>query len=561
MIETDIVVIGSGVAGLTASLVAASEGLKVVLCEKSSLIGGTTARSAGTLWAPGSPPIVRNGRDEPRERVDAYLKHELRGHYRPDMVKAFLDAIPKAVAYLESHSEVQFLQVENPDYHSDAPGGSAYGRAIAPLPFDGSLLGEDFELLRPPLDIHLILGGMMVGRREVPMLLRPFSSMLALRSTAKILAQHALARLRHRRGTRLLLGNALVARFLLSLRRLGVAIRTGSTLKKLVLEQGRVVAVEVLEGGHLVQISARRAVILAAGGMAHDKELRSAWMENFPHEHSLVCETNAGEAVLAAQNIGAAIDSEVASPAFWSPASLLEGSMRQTVWIHGHMDRGKPGLMAVDVNGRRFVNESDSYHDFVTGQYGSEEAHAARRIPAYLICDHRFIRSYGLGMVMPIYGRLESYVKKGYLVKARTIRELAGKISVDPGNLEKTIGKYNEDANLGLDSLFGRGGSAFNRFNGDPGHQPNPCMRALDQPPYYAVKVYPCSIGIALGLATDINAGVLDVTGVRIPGLYACGNDMTSVMRGYYPGPGIMLGPAVAFAYRAVMDVLEKPCG
>lgn len=560
MIDTDVVVIGSGVAGLTAALVAASEGLKVVLCEKSSLIGGTTARSAGTLWAPGSPPIVRNGRDEPRERIDAYLRHELGRHYRPDMVKAFLEAIPQAVAYLESHSEVQFLQVENPDYHSDAPGGSAYGRAIAPLPFDGSLLGKDFEVLRPPLDIHLILGGMMVGRREVPMLLRPFSSMLALRSTIKILTQHALARLRHRRGTRLLLGNALVARFLFSLRRQGVVIKTGVALKELVLEQGRVVGVEALEGGQSVLIRARRAVILAAGGMAHGKESRSTWMRKFPHDHSLVCETNAGEAVLAAQRIGAVIDSDVASPAFWSPASLLDGGTKQTVWIHGHMDRGKPGVMAVDVNGQRFVNESDSYHDFVMGQYSGDADGAAKRIPAYLVCDHRFIRSYGLGMVMPIYGQLDSYVKKGYLVRAGSIRELAEKISIDSNHLEQTIEKYNEDARQGQDSLFGRGGSAFNRFNGDAGNQPNPCMRALEQPPYYAVRVYPCSIGIALGLSTDVNAGVLDMNGDRIQGLYACGNDMTSVMRGHYPGPGIMLGPAVAFAYRAVMDVVARPC-
>ena len=560
MIETDVVVIGSGAAGLTAALVAASEGLEVLLCEKSPLIGGTTARSAGTLWAPGSPPIVRNGRDEPKEAVDSYLKHELGCHYRPQMVKAFLDAVPQAVAYLENHSEVKFQQVENPDYHSDAPGGSPFGRAIAPLPFDGRLLGKDFDILRPPLDIHLVLGGMMVGRREVPMLLRPFSSMLALRSAFKILAQHAIARMRHRRGTRLLLGNALVARFLVSLRRQGVTIRTGSALKNLVIEQGRVVGVELIESGRLVLVRVRKAVILAAGGMAHDRELRARWMKEFPHEHSLVCESNTGEAVLAAQRIGAAIDSDVASPAFWSPASLFLAGSKQAVWIHGHMDRGKPGLMAVDSAGRRFVNESNSYHDFVTGQYGQKVDHVANRIPAYLVCDHRFIRNYGLGMVMPVYGRLESYVKKGYLVKARTIRELAERISVESDNLVATVETYNHDARRGFDTAFGRGGSAFNRFNGDADNQPNPCMRPLDQPPYYAVKVYPCSIGIALGLATDLNGAVLDKNGARIPGLYACGNDMTSVMRGCYPGPGIMLGPAVAFAYRAVMDIIGKPC-
>lgn len=557
--QCDVLVCGSGAAGLTAALVAASEGLDVILCEKSDLIGGTTARSAGTLWMPGAPPIDRNGRAESPAVVEQYLRHELGPYHDQALVGAFLDAAPRAIRYLEEHTEVRFQHVENPDYHSDAPGGSTYGRGIAPVPFDARLLGDDFALLRPPLDIHLVLGGMMVGRREVPMLLQPFRSLLALRTATRIVSAHLWSRIRYPRGTRLLLGNALVARYLVSLRKAGVRIWTKSGLISLIQDSGRVQGALIGSVDGERRIRARRGVVLATGGLAHDVDARSTLMQRFPHRYSLVCEANTGEGIAVARGIGAALNVDMASPAFWSPASAMRHpDGREVIWIHGHMDRGKPGLLAVDANGQRFVNESDSYHDFVMAQF-DRIGDAPGHIPAYLICDHRFIRRYGLGMIIPIYGRLKHFERSGYLYRADSIRKLAERLGVDAGNLERSIRQYDEDARVGKDSEFGRGSSAFNRFNGDVENQPNPCMHPLDRPPFYAIRVEPCSIGHALGLATDPDSRVLDEAGNPIKGLYACGNDMASVMRGCYPGPGITLGPAVAFAYRAAMDVVNRP--
>ena len=551
----DVLVFGSGAAGLTAALVAASEGLDVLLCEKTGLVGGTTARSAGTLWVPGAPPIDRSGHGEERAVVERYLRHELGVHHDDPAVRAFLDSAPQAVRYLEEHSAVRFQHVENPDYHSDAPGGSAFGRGIAPVPFDARELGADFAILRPPLAIHMVLGGMMVGRREVPLLLQPFKSMFALKTAATIVAGHLRARLTHPRGTRLLLGNALVARLLYSLRKAGARIRLQTGLVDLVRDGGRVRGAVVRHAAGDSRVEARRAVVLATGGMAHDHDARKTLMSAFPHRHSLACEANAGEGIQAARRIGAALNAQVASPAFWSPASVLRApDGGETLWLHGHMDRGKPGLLAVDARGHRFVNESDSYHDFVMAQFGTVGRGPAH-VPAYLVCDHRFIRRYGLGMVVPIYGRLDRYVKAGYLHRAESIGALASQIGAEPDVLQATVAAYDRDARQGLDAAFGRGQSAFNRFNGDPEIQPNPCMHPLDQPPFYAVKVEPCSIGHALGLATDTDSRVQDESGCAIEGLYACGNDMTSVMRGLYPGPGIMLGPAVTFGYRAAMAI------
>ena len=557
--EVDLLVFGSGAAGLMAAFVGAQEGLQVLLCEKSSCLGGTTATSGGSLWIPNAPPIRRNGKAEDIQRARRYLEGELGDYVRYDLLDAYLDGGPAAIEYLERHSDVKFQHVENPDYHSDASGGSSFGRAITTMEFDaGKLPEEDFALLRPPRDIYMILGGMMVGRREVPMLIWPFASLKTFAHVVMVLSAHALARLRRPRGTRLLLGNALVARFLSSLRKKHVQIAVNAPLTQLLRGEGGVEGAVVAMNDSSIRIRARRGVVLATGGIAHSQPLRDELMKDFPHRNSFAFEGNTGDAVTAARAAGGMVDAAVSNPGYWSPMSVRESAGGGRIeWIHGHMDRGKPGLIAVNRSGRRFVNESNSYHDFVLGQFKCGTTPEALR--AWLVCDHRFIREYGLGLVRPRISLLKPYITDGYLRTAGTIRDLAVEIGVDPDVLTATIAECNRDAGEGVDRLFGRGSSAFNRFNGDANVQPNPCMKAIVTPPFYAVAVHPCTIGTTLGLMTDRNAAVLDHEGRRIDGLYACGNDMSSVMRGFYPGPGITLGPAITFSFRAVMDMTGNP--
>lgn len=548
--HADVLVFGTGAAGLTAALVAAIEGLDVALFEKSAFAGGTTATSGGSLWVPGAAPILQATPDVDVERARRYLLTELGPWVRQDLLEAFLDASPEAIDYLARHSEVRFAHATNPDYHADQPFGSATGHAITALPFDGRLLGADFARLKPPRDVFMVLGGMMVGRREIPILVRPFSSLYALRRTVGLLARHALDRLQYPRGTRLLIGNALVARYLYSLRRRGVSVEYETRLIDLHRENGRIAGAIVETDGRQRLVRARRGVILATGGIAHSGPLRTELMASHPHDYSMADEADTGDGVSAARRVGAAIDGAVPNPAYWSPASIRtkpDGS--QTLWIHGHMDRGKPGLIAVDASGQRFVNEADSYHDFVIAMFGADGRKPA--IPAYLICDHRFVRKYGVGLVRPLVSRIAPFVRDGYLIRADSIEGLAQRVGIDQVALRQSIEKYNADARNGTDSEFGRGSRILNRFNGDPEQQPNPCVRPIECPPYYALKVWPCSIGTTVGLATDANSRVLDQAGVPLQGLYACGNDVTSVMRGFYPGPGATLGPAVVFAYRA----------
>jgi succinate dehydrogenase/fumarate reductase flavoprotein subunit len=218
---------------------------------------------------------------------------------------------------------------------------------------------------------------------------------------------------------------------------------------------------------------------------------------------------------------------------------------------HLVFDRAKPGVIAVNSAGRRFVNEAVSYHDFVLAMFECNKTTSA--IPAWLICDSTFLGRYGLGVIYPGHRNPKKFVDNRYLVSAPDLGELADRIGIDAGQLRNTVTRYNGFAETGVDIDFGKGETELNRFNGDANHEPNPCVGSLVKPPFYALAVWPADIAVSTGLATDADARVLASDGKPIPGLYACGNDMASVMAGSYPGPGTTLGPAIVFAYRAAM--------
>ena len=298
-----------------------------------------------------------------------------------------------------------------------------------------------------------------------------------------------------------------------------------------------------------MRIRALRGVVLATGGPASSAAWRTRLMPDRELPWSLAFDGNTGDGISAALGSGAVLDQRHASPFFWMPASQLERPGKPPI-IYPHIrDRPKPGLIAVLDNGKRFVNEGNSYHDFVTALFA---ACTGERAPqAWLVCDRRFVHDFGLGVVHPVWQHLPYFERLGYLKRAGTILELARSIGVDPQALETTVQRYNDDARAGRDSEYGKGDYALNRYNGDPDTSPNRCLRPIETAPFFAVKVVPAPIGSSVGLKTDSDARVLTSHGMPIEGLYACGNDMSSVMGGYYPGPGITLGPALVFAYRA----------
>jgi succinate dehydrogenase/fumarate reductase flavoprotein subunit len=557
--EVDLLVFGAGCGGMTAALVGASEGLKVLLCEKTPQVGGTTATSGGTIWVPGSSQSKSSARPSDIESARQYLESEVGAFGGAHLRDAFLAAGGAALDYLEKNSEVKF-RVNNPypDYHPERPAGTLGGRALSPLEFDGRKLGADFSLVRPPVPEFMVLGGMMVARDEIDYLIRPWASLKAFTLTLRVGWNYLRQRLTQPRGTRLLLGNALVGRLLFSLRRKGADIAVNARLVELV-KQGNAVQGAVVEiDDRKLRIRARRGVVLATGGCAASERWRRDVL-NVPIPHTLAFAGDSGDGLDAGVAAGADIDREHNTPFFWMPASIMNWSGRRTATYPHIRDRAKPGLIAVNAAGRRFVNESNSYQDFVEAMFRSHEQ--VPTIPAYLICDRSFIRDYGVGVIHPVWQQLSYFLKAGYLTSASTLEELAAKVGIDPNGLAQSVAQHNRAAHTGVDEAFAKGSTAMNRHSGDPAIKPNPCLRPIATAPFFALPVYPAPIGSSFGLRTDVDGQVIDTKGTAIQGLYACGNDMSSIMRGCYPGPGITLGPAVVFAYRVAMHAAGKAVG
>jgi succinate dehydrogenase/fumarate reductase flavoprotein subunit len=555
--EVDLLVAGAGPAGMTAALVASLEGLDVLLCEKSDQLGGTGASSAGTLWIPGNTQSKRVGYDDSAPQADLYLSG-LIGDTHRELRAEYLKSGPAVIDYLSERSDVQFLACgPHPDYRSNIAGAAFAGRAIVAAPFDGRLLGRDFRYVRPPIPEFMLLGGMMIGKPDIAPLVGRFQSFRNFAYAAKLLARYLTDRLRYPRGTRLMMGNALVARLFYSLRKRGVPVLLNAALIELLRGPEGVSGARVRIDGAEVAVTVRKGVVLATGGYAHNENFRRAFMPQPAPQMSMSFAANQGEGLTAAERVGAALTHKDGASGLWAPVSVTtrrDGS--NGLFPHLVLDRAKPGLIAVNSAGRRFVNEAVSYHDFVLAMFESNETTPS--IQAYLICDAAFLRKYGLGIIYPGHRNPGKFVDNGYIAGADTIEALAIKLGIDAATLMATVARHNGFAKTGVDLDFGKGETDLNRFNGDPQHKPNPCIGTMETPPFYALKVCPADIAVSSGLATDADARVLDKRGEAIPGLYACGNDMASVMAGSYPGPGTTLGPAMVFAYRAAMHAKNR---
>ncbi|MCK1338472.1 FAD-dependent oxidoreductase [Bradyrhizobium sp. 38] len=552
-VETDLLVVGAGAAGMTTSLVAALEGLDVVLCEKSDTVGGTTATSAGTVWIPGNRQGRLAGTPDSIEAARVYLEALLGVHAADARVEAFLQAGPVMLDYLEQKTSVVFAApLVHPDY-KNLPGAAIGGRALGAVAFDGRKLGKDFDRVRPPRREFMVLGGMMVGKADIPALLAPLRNWTNFRHVVGLVGRHLLDRLRYRRGTRLIMGNALVARLFDSLRRSGVHLRYETELSELIRDGDAVVGAVLSSPAGALAIRARKGVVLATGGIGWSRELRERFFPEGARRFSLTPSSNTGDGMLAAERVDAVIERDLDSPALWMPSSVMtQADGHVSVFPHIMLDRAKPGLLAVNKSGRRFVNEADSYHDFVEAMLRSN-ASSSLATPAFLICDRAFIGAYGIGLVHPGTKDLDKFLRARYLVAGETIEALAEEIGVDSGALAQTVARYNRYADSGVDQDFGRGSSELNRFNGDPSAKPNPCLRQIGPGPFYAVAVWPTDLASSAGLCTDSTARVLSGDGAVIPGLYAVGTDASSIFRGTYPGPGTMIGPAMVFGWCAAM--------
>jgi succinate dehydrogenase/fumarate reductase flavoprotein subunit len=552
--EVDVLVIGAGGSGMAAALCAALEGARVVLVEHTEFVGGTTAWSAGTAWVPGTHHAKAVNPSDTLADAATYLNHAVGDRTSPELRQAFLQAGPQAIADLEKRTSLRFRPYpKHPDYISELEGSTLNGRALEPYPFDGRLLGALFDIIRPPIPEFTVLGGMMVDRTDINHLLGMTRSWTSLRHSVGIVLRHAVDRLRYARGTRLVMGNALVARLLYSL----AQIRTAKLLlnaEVTALEtnnEGAITKVTISQSGAQKSVKVRGGVILASGGFNRHPQKREQWLPGAPPAWCPAAPGHTGRAQDLALTTGATYGASCATPAFWAPVSLRQRPDGSTAaFPHFVMDRAKPGMLTVDRAGRRFVNESTSYHLF--GLTMHEKAASSETVPAYLICDARALRTYGLGMVRPGGKGLAPFLADGYLTEDSTLEGLANKLGISAQGLLQSVEEIKQSASSGVDSRFHRGETAYQLNIGDASWQgSNPCLGALTEAPYYAVKLYPGDIGAAKGLATDGLGRVHNTEQAPIAGLYAVGNDMHSIMGGIYTGPGITIGPGLVFGYLA----------
>lgn len=551
MDEADIVVIGSGAAGLSAAITARKLGLSVIVLEKSTYFGGTTAFSGGAPWIPDNHLMHTAGLKDSREAANDYLRHNLGEKYDNAIVDAYLTEAPKMLRFLEENSEVQFKPFMLPDYQSNLPGASK-GRSLLTKEYDGRKLGEHLKLLRPPRKELVLFGTMQIEGADIHPMRKAFRTAAGFKIASRLFTKFLIFKLRYGRGTRLTSGNALAARLLHSAINAGATLYNETPAIELKTEEGAVRRVVVRHQGQDITVTARKGVILASGGFGSNTDMRAKYIPFAEHHTSLQPEENVGDGLMLGESVGGVFNQEDAGNGIWTPVSVMhnkDGSVSK--YPHIFIDRAMPGSIVVTPSGKRFVNEAGSYQTFI------ETMRAQNLTRVYLIADRKFLRSYGMGLVRPFPFSITPYLKNGYLTEGRTLQELAQKLDIDGQALDATINRFNAHAVLGEDPDFGRGADAHSRFRGDPDHKPNPTLGPVGSGPYYAIALLPGDLSTTGGLNTNAHAQVLNKQGEPVTGLYAAGLDMNSMMHGSYPGGGSSIGPALTFGYIAAKHIAQ----
>jgi succinate dehydrogenase/fumarate reductase flavoprotein subunit len=551
--ECDVLVVGSGCAGLSAAVTAGHRGLSVLVVEKEPRFGGTTARSGGWLWIPGTSLARAWGITESPDQARTYLRHEAGNAFDAARVEAFLTNGPEAVDFFTSKTALRFdMPLTFPDYHAEAPGGAQGGRSMVTRPFDGHELGEHIRDLGVPLPELTVFGMMLGSGKEIIHFMRATKSLASAFYVAKRLSKHGIDVLRNGRGMTLTNGNALAGRLAKSIFDLKIPLWLKSPVRELIVEDNAVRGAVIERDGRSIRVTAKRGVILACGGFPHDVARRQKMFPHAPtgNEHfSPGPIGNTGDGLRLAEAAGGRIEDSLPNAAAWVPVSITTRKDGSKGVMPHFIDRAKPGVIAVTRGGLRFANEGNSYHDFA--QEMVKASTPGEEITAFLITDHRSLRKYGLGCVPPFPMPLGHHLRSGYLLRGATLAELATKAGIDPKAFEATVEKFNHSATEGRDPDFGKGSRAYNRYQGDALHGPNPCIAPIRHGPFYAIRMVIGDLGTYAGIKTDEHARALDADGHPIAGLYAAGNDMASIMGGNYPGAGITLGPALTFGYIA----------
>lgn len=532
----DVLVLGTGAAGLTAAIAAHEHGAKVGVLEKSDRVGGTTAWSGGMIWIPNTPHQKAAGRSDSREEALTYIGALSNGLISEDLAAAYVDAGPEMVRFLEERTPVSFYCVADfPDYHPEVPGGKAEGgRTLECPPFSYHELGEwaaRVEVSPYFPDIHIAIGETTLGQ-PVPV---PMPPEVKQRRIAE-----------DERG----LGHALIGRLLKGCLDRGIEPLTGHRAVELILSNGRVTGVRVEhEGGERV-IGARN-VVIATGGFEWNERFVRAFLRG-PLTHPVSVPTNTGDGLVMAMKAGAMLGNM--REAWWQTSVVVPDTLVSTGRQIISSARGLPGAIIVNRAGRRFMNEAANYNAVGAAMQEQDTASGTyRNLPCWVVFDQRYFDRYGFagGMKDGLNGGTAS--APDWITAAETLDGLALKLGIPAGALDETVARFNAHVEAGHDADFQRGESAHDRWWGDPAWkgQKRATLGPIGPGPWYAVEMLPSGLGTKGGPQTDAEGRVMHLDGQPIEGLYAAGNAMASPFGMTYGGAGGTIGPAMVFGFLA----------
>ena len=556
----DVLIVGSGGAGMAAALTAAASGLDVLMVEKSSQYGGSTALSGGGIWVPGAPSQRRAGYIPEPEGVVEYLRRITEGLVSEARIRQYVESAPKMLEFLEHQSNwLEFVWKPGyADYYPELPGGSELGSTINVPPIDLRKLGDDEQQLLRPL--ALAPRGIWLGPKELRQFYRIRQSWAGKGILLKLVARMVRARVFNERMAAI--GQSLVARLRLAMREHNIPLWLDSPMTELLTDvDGSVTGVVVERDGAKQRIAARAGVILASGGFDHDLAWRKEHLPVVDQDWSFGNPASMGDGIRAGQTVGAATD--LLDEAWWFPAIQ---------WPDGRMqfmlnERMMPAQFIVNGEGKRFINEAAPYMDFGHAMIDGQKS-GVTHIPCWLITDHRSWNRYVIGGHLPIpkipgapvpTGRRvpPAWLESGVVKSATSWDDMATKIGVPASQLNETARRFNELAGKGHDDDFNRGDSVYDNYYGDP-TLPNPNLYPIGDPPYYAFRIVLGDLGTSGGLLTDEHARVLRSDGTVVPGLYAVGNTSAAVMGRSYAGAGATIGPAMTFGFVAAKHLATQ---
>ncbi|OCB55723.1 3-ketosteroid-delta-1-dehydrogenase [Mycobacterium vulneris] len=554
--EYDVVVVGSGAAGMVAALTAAHQGLSTVVVEKAPHYGGSTARSGGGVWIPNNEILKRDGVKDTPEAARTYL-HKIIGDVVPaEKIDTYLDRSPEMLSFVLKHSPLKLCWVPGySDYYPETPGGKPTGRSVEPKPFNAKKLGADEKGLEPPYG--KVPMNMVVMQQDYVRLNQLKRHPRGVLRSIKVGVRSVWA---NATGKNLVgMGRALIAPLRIGLQKAGVPVLLNTALTDLYIEDGIVRGIYVVDprdtSAEPQLIRARRGVILGSGGFEHNEQMRVKYQRApITTEWTVGAAANTGDGILAAEKQGAAL--EFMEDSWWGPTVPLTDSP----WF-ALSERNSPGSIIVNMAGKRFMNESMPYveacHHMYGGEYG-QGAGPGENIPAWLIFDQQYRDRFIFAGLQPGQRIPKKWLESGVIVKADTLEELAAKTGLPADAFAATIDRFNGFARSGVDEDFHRGESAYDRYYGDPTNKPNPNLGEIKHGPYYAAKMVPGDLGTKGGIRTDVKGRALRDDNSVIEGLYAAGNVSSPVMGHTYPGPGGTIGPAMTWGYLAALDIAGK---